>query len=607
MQERIPAKTAYETLRGTSYSTDKALAELVDNSIQAGATRVEVLVIEETKMLTSRQVTRPAQISVVDNGSGMNRKVLTDSLGISLGENKKDKKGIGKFGWGLVGSTLSQCRRVDIWSWQNSPSSALHTYLDLDDEDMTSYLYEAAEKELHNKILEHSSVVNNSAGTVVCWTKLDRIDWKKSNSIAKNTAEILGRLYRKKLTNVEIEFHIVNPSGHKEIFEVMPTDPLYLMEGIQTSTPDPYTDTAIFIEEEGSPLEWEIKGSTEASESTLSPIIMRSSSVKPEIYTQTSKSGNEPYGKHANRNKGVSLVRSERELLLDDDWCNETIDRWWGIEILFTPEHDELFGVGKDKQSARIYSDVAHQYQRFVNDAEEWKQYKESFEPGSNFAHMCEIVQEIADTVRRLNRTVRKHKIGTGTKRGTDNGSEYLSPVEKSEEASTKASNERAQAHPAAGIDDYIKPSEQAIQELSEVLIGMGSEPTEANEKAKKTIALSRKAKIEVAIEDSDAFFTVRDSGGVIILSINRDHLFYDSVVQTLTDHNSSNDLNDDAPEIAIARLEEKLDSTSTALFCTLMSWARMEYESKDDDKRKLKETRRLWGDYARDYLKNLE
>ena len=604
MQERIPAKTAYETLRGTPYSTDKALAELVDNSIQAGATRVEVLVIEEVKMLTSRQVTRPAQIAVVDNGSGMNRRILTECLGISLGENKKDKNGIGKFGWGLVGSTLSQCRRVDIWSWQNSPSSALHTYLDLDDQGMTSYLYEASEDNVHEKVLEFSSVVNNSTGTAVCWTNLDRIDWKKSNSIAKNKAEILGRLYRKKLDDVEIEFHIVSPSGTKEIFQVLPTDPLYLMDGIQTSAPALYAQEAIFIEEEGSPLP--ITVISESSGSALSPIVIRSSSVKPEVYKQTSKSGNEPYGKHANRNKGVSLIRAERELLLDDDWCKETIDRWWGMEILFSPEHDELFGVGKDKQSARIYADVAHQYQRFVNDAEEWKLYKESFEPGSNFANMCTLVQEIADTVRRLNRTVRKHKVGTGTKRGADSDGS-MSPVDKSEEACTKASNERAQEHPAVGIDDYVKPSEEAIRELSEVLIGMGSEPSAAKEKALKTISLSRKAKIEVAVEDSDAFFTVRDSGGVIILSINKDHPFHDTVIETLTDHNSENELNNDTPDLIIAKLEEKLDSTSTALFCTLMSWARMEYESKDDDKRKLKESRRLWGSFARDYLKNLE
>ena len=107
----------------------------------------------------------------------------------------------------------------------------------------------------------------------------------------------------------------------------------------------------MFKECEGSP---EVTEEYESNGEILDPIVIRYSHVKPDVYKQTQKSGNEPYGKHANRNKGVSPVRAGRELLLDDDWCNQTIDRWWGIEVNFKPQHDDLFGVGKDKQSARI-------------------------------------------------------------------------------------------------------------------------------------------------------------------------------------------------------------------------------------------------------------
>ena len=47
--------------------------------------------------------------------------------------------------------------------------------------------------------------------------------------------------------------------------------------------------------------------------------------------------GRTAHGKHANRNKGVSLIRAGRELLIDDDWCNDPRDRWWGIEVIFHP------------------------------------------------------------------------------------------------------------------------------------------------------------------------------------------------------------------------------------------------------------------------------
>ena len=77
--ERIPAAAAYETFRDTPYKTDKALAELVDNSIQAGASLVDVVVVE--KLFTQkREVARVNEIYVIDNGKGMSPDILTKSL-----------------------------------------------------------------------------------------------------------------------------------------------------------------------------------------------------------------------------------------------------------------------------------------------------------------------------------------------------------------------------------------------------------------------------------------------------------------------------------------------------------------------------------------------
>jgi len=34
---------------------------------------------------------------------------------------------------GLPNASISQCRRIDVWTWQNGPQNALHTYLDVDE------------------------------------------------------------------------------------------------------------------------------------------------------------------------------------------------------------------------------------------------------------------------------------------------------------------------------------------------------------------------------------------------------------------------------------------------------------------------------------------
>ena len=601
--ERIPASAAYETFRDTPYKTDKALAELVDNSIQAGATLVDVVVVEKLYS-QKREVARVNEIYVIDNGKGMLPDILTNSLGISNGENRNDPNGIGKFGWGLVGSTLSQCRRVDIWSWTMGARNSYATFLDLDDKDMGQYLYESKPSDIPTECESYATFDFSESGTIVKWSTLDRIDWARSKTVVKNTSEILGRLYRKLLDNTRINFVIVKTDGTSEKFEVLPTDPLYLIDGRKTTNSQPYNETAMFEECEGSPLlthEFDIGGDI------LEPISIRYSIVKRDIYRQTQKSGNEPYGKHANRNKGVSLVRAGRELLLDDDWCNETVDRWWGIEINFKPQHDELFGVGKDKQSARIYSDVAHQYKRFINDAAEWKAYKDGFIEGSNFYNMCTIVDYIADTVRDLNRAVRGMKSGTGIKRKGVDQTKELTPAEKVDELSTQASERLAVDNPIPGIHDYSKPRAEAENELSLTLAAMGDNEELARRKSSSTLSFKRKFRTESVDEDSEAFFNVRKSGGVVLLCLNSEHSFHKKLFRLLSEDEAETDLKASLPiEQKYEELQSRFDDAYIALGCTLNSWAALELSQDEEMLKTLRKIRREWGHFAEKYLADI-
>ena len=67
-----------------------------------------------------------------------------------------------------------------------------------------------------------------------------------------------------------------------------------------------------------------------------------------------SNPGSAPWGKHADRNKGVSIMRARRELELSLAWVNnyEPEERWWSVEVEFDPILDEIFGVVNNKQHA---------------------------------------------------------------------------------------------------------------------------------------------------------------------------------------------------------------------------------------------------------------
>src|SRR3546814_2500334 len=84
-------------MRASGYkSTAYALAELIDNSIQAKATEVEVICVEERTMVQKRQRARMTEIAVIDNGEGMTSEVLTMALEFGNGMRLADRSGIGR-------------------------------------------------------------------------------------------------------------------------------------------------------------------------------------------------------------------------------------------------------------------------------------------------------------------------------------------------------------------------------------------------------------------------------------------------------------------------------------------------------------------------------
>ena len=98
-----------EALRGLGYSTAAALADVVDNSISAGA--FEVRLRFDWDGFDSR-------ISILDDGRGMNDPELEAAM--TLGTiNPLDKRAttdLGRFGLGLKTASFSQCRSLTVAS-----------------------------------------------------------------------------------------------------------------------------------------------------------------------------------------------------------------------------------------------------------------------------------------------------------------------------------------------------------------------------------------------------------------------------------------------------------------------------------------------------------
>ena len=97
-------------------------------------------------------------------------------------------------------------------------------------------------------------------------------------------------------------------------------------------------------------------------------IDVKYSIVRPEALRTESVSqnpGNTERGRHARHNIGVSVIREDREIVLEDAFLREggsadnPQNRWWGCDVHFRRSCDELFGVDHNKQMAANFTQAA--------------------------------------------------------------------------------------------------------------------------------------------------------------------------------------------------------------------------------------------------------
>lgn len=116
----FPNNFTIQAIRDSRYHNSAyAIAELIDNAIEADANKIQLLCQESPKQIKSQTRVRLDKLAVLDNGSGMDQNILLDALRFGMGTRHGNSTGIGKYGMGLPTSSMSQCKRVDVWTWKN--------------------------------------------------------------------------------------------------------------------------------------------------------------------------------------------------------------------------------------------------------------------------------------------------------------------------------------------------------------------------------------------------------------------------------------------------------------------------------------------------------
>lgn len=174
------------SLRNTGYDSYAAVEDIIDNSIDAQARTVKIVVENEKKDL---------RITIADNGSGMDEAVLDEALKLGSLTDKDEVSDLGKFGMGLCTASISMARKLEVISREDG-SDILYSCQDLDEIIKRNEFVKVLRKA--NKAEEALlSELSGKRGTVVVLSNIDRLSDTNVSQFAAKLSRDIGRIYRK--------------------------------------------------------------------------------------------------------------------------------------------------------------------------------------------------------------------------------------------------------------------------------------------------------------------------------------------------------------------------------------------------------------------------
>jgi len=350
--EIIPsAKRLIKSLRDIGYNFPMAVADLIDNSIEAGASRVDIII---------GFYGNDSYLRISDNGKGMNEEELKEAMRYGS-ERDYSEEDLGKFGLGLKTASMSQCQRFSVASRTNSIHSREIPVFCWD----LSHIEETNKWEILDLKKEGAmrlirAPLDKHTGTVVLWEKLDRIlnfknpegsaARKKLISMCRELETHLGMVFHKFLSNEiqgkELEIYLNNN-------KIKPWDPFARNE--------PRTNIL-------SPIKIKLVRENFAGKIVLQPYILPSKEEFSSFKEFENLSGPVKW----NQQQGFYIYRANR-MIQSGGWCGlRTQDehtKLCRIELNFPPSFDNDFKINVAKMRVQLPSQLREEIERVTKPA----------------------------------------------------------------------------------------------------------------------------------------------------------------------------------------------------------------------------------------------
>ena len=162
-----------ESMRAIGYTFSSAICDIIDNSITAGASTIQILYDKASSK---------HYLEILDDGFGMSEDILLNAmrLGSTNPNDKRDENDLGRYGLGLKTASFSQCKTLTVITKHNGCYHGARWSLDTiaSTNEWTLIL-------LNQDVIDDIPNINllkeQVSGTLVLWTDLDKVEEKYSN------------------------------------------------------------------------------------------------------------------------------------------------------------------------------------------------------------------------------------------------------------------------------------------------------------------------------------------------------------------------------------------------------------------------------------------
>ena len=551
-------------------STVYAMAEIVDNSIDADAKNIDIVLIEENQTRGKSNRSVLSQIFFFDDGKGMDEDRLNGCLTFSQGEGV-DNKRIGAFGVGLPNSSISVGRKVEVYSRVDGQK---WKYVELDLDDQKSRTEPGFDQAItKDPKFDIPYTISNEIRTIIKWSKLDLIDVARATTLIERSQNLLGRIYRYVLGNgLKIKIGSANLGNSRlttNLEDIVLYDPLFLTEELNFMTEhiwywsknesktgrhqilgdderfnsmyhyrkftdgyeegvnsraifqkhDDFHDVLYEISIGGKKYAFTIKASL-AGKHITNPGVRSGGSTEIGKLLGKKMSGIKHF-----KSGNIFFVRANREIDFGHFGLYTVTDeknRFWTIEVHFDSDLDELMGVSNTKQSVGFFATSAGDSEYTERD----ENIAEGIKREILYSFMTE---KIATCIKQM------RKIHKG----------YAKQFKIEEEAELAS----------VGDDPIKKPMPQVESLVWEV---MPKGDSEWSQEKKEDVAKFLKGKymhlpietirsqVEIfskgltrtmviyASNESNLLFELKEKRGVLITIINTNHIYYTNILEPL-------------------------------------------------------------------------